>query len=63
MSNKWLVEIRPFNDDESDPGFRRLEAHNERDAERIERGANINLNHEKYYTQIVPPSPQETASE
>ncbi|MEK5060977.1 MULTISPECIES: hypothetical protein [unclassified Paenibacillus] len=26
----------------------------ERSAERIERGVNINLNHDEYYTEVVP---------
>lgn len=32
---------------------RRIEAGGERSAERVERGANINLNHDLYYTRIV----------
>lgn len=30
-----------------------IEAGLERDAERVERGLNINLNHNKFYTEIV----------
>ncbi|WP_033829103.1 hypothetical protein [Bacillus andreraoultii] len=32
-----------------------MEAKSERIAEQVERGANINLNHDEYFTQIVPP--------
>lgn len=57
MRDAWFVEIRPFTEDETDAGFRRMEAQSERDAERISRGADINLNHAKYYTRIVRPTP------
>lgn len=50
----WYVEIRPYSEDESDPGFRRLGPFNsERQADKVDNGANINLNHEKYYTLLV----------
>ena len=53
MRAQWVVEIRPFSEDENDPGFRRMPAGSEREAEKIERGTNINLNHRDYYTRIV----------
>jgi hypothetical protein len=31
----------------------RLKAHSERQAERLERGVNINLNHDKFFTRII----------
>ncbi len=46
----WYVEIRRYGGDNNDPGYRRMQAQSRHDAERIERGANINLNHENYYT-------------
>lgn len=49
----FYIEIRPFTEDESDAGFRRMHTSSLHNAEKIERGANINLNHEKYYTRIV----------
>ncbi len=51
--SKFYVEIRPFTEDETDPGFRRMEAQSLHDAKRIARGASINLNGEKYYAKIV----------
>ena len=47
------VEIRPFSEDEDDPGFRRMKCRSQRDAELVNSGANVNLNHERYYTRIV----------
>lgn len=49
----FYIEIRPFTEDESDGGFRRMHTGSLHNAKKIERGANINLNHEKYYTCIV----------
>lgn len=49
----FYIEIRPFTEDETDGGFVRIHASSRRNAEKIERGANINLNHAKYYTRIV----------
>ena len=49
----FYVEIRPYTEDESDAGFRRMGPMSEHKAERVDRGANINLRHEKYYTRIV----------
>lgn len=40
-AEKWFMEIRPFTEDENDPGFRRLAANSERDAERMSRGATV----------------------
>lgn len=53
MPNNWYVEIRPYSDDRADGGFRRMGPMSERQADKVDRGANINLNHEKYYTAIV----------
>ena len=53
MPHNYYVEIRPWNDDETDPGFRRMGPMSEHQADKVDRGANINLNHEKYYTIIV----------
>lgn len=52
--DNWFVEIRPFVGDETDPGFKRIDCGpSYHSAERVESGANINLNHDKYYTIIV----------
>lgn len=49
MTN-FFVEIVEIDGDVID---RRIEARSERDAEKIDRGANINLNHDRFYTRIV----------
>ena len=47
---KYFVEIVKREPREVDT---RMKAHNQRDAEKIQRGANINLNHKRYFTRIV----------
>ena len=37
--------------------IKKLRGGTERRAEKVERGANINLDHEKFYTTIIAPSP------
>lgn len=51
MKHKYL-EIRRIEDDEP---IKRLDltGRSDRDIERIERGANINLDHKRYYTEVV----------
>lgn len=51
MKHKYL-EIRRIEDDEA---VKRLDltGRSDRDVERIERGANINLDHKRYYTEVV----------
>lgn len=51
---KYIVEIVSF---ETGEVAKRIECETERKAERVDGGININLNHEKYYTRIVPVSP------
>ena len=46
----WQVEIRDMDTDEI---VEVIDCKSERNAERVEGGASINLNHEKYYTEIV----------
>lgn len=53
QSTGYYIEIRPFTEDENDRGFRRMWTSGRHNAERVECGANINLNHAKYYTRIV----------
>lgn len=53
--SQWIVEILPYGDDTSDPGYRKMTAQSEHDARKINRGANINLNHERYYTRVTGP--------
>ena len=47
---KWYVEIVEF---ESGEVVKRFECDTERQADRIDDGANINLNHDKFYTRVV----------
>lgn len=47
---KYFIEIV---ETETDEVVERMGPHPERTAEKIERGANINLNHEDYHTRIV----------
>lgn len=47
---KYLIEIV---ETETDEVVETMEATSERTAEKIERGVNINLNHEDYHTRIV----------
>lgn len=58
MSKQFYVDIRRHGGDETDPGFRRMGPMSERSAEKVNRGANINLNHKDYYTLIVLAEPQ-----
>jgi hypothetical protein len=46
----FYVEVLKIGTDEI---VRRLGPHDERTAERVERGVSINLDHEKFYTRIV----------
>lgn len=45
----WQVEIRDIDTDEI---IEVIECSGERSAERVENGVNINLNKEKYYTEV-----------
>jgi len=51
----WTVEIRRHNDDGVEKVFGPYD--HEAWAERIDDGLNINLNHEVFYTVIVPARP------
>lgn len=54
MTETYKIEVvDAFNGDV----VKTLETANLRTAERVERGLNINLNHEKFYTRIVEPKP------
>jgi len=46
---KYFVEIKEM---ATDKIIKNIECKTERDAEQIERGVNINLNHGEYYTVI-----------
>lgn len=48
--NNWYVEIV---DIETEEVVNRMGPFSERKAEKVEDGANINLNHERYYTRVV----------
>ena len=47
---KYYIEVVEY---ESGEVVSRMEASSEREAEKIDRGVNINLNHENYYTRIM----------
>lgn len=53
MNEQVYIEVRPFTEDEADPGFLRMGPMDRRRAERVDAGVNRNLNHERYYTLIV----------
>ncbi len=48
-SKKWRVEIVAY---EGDKVVKTMEAMSERQAEKLERGVSINMNHENYYTRV-----------
>ena len=50
MSTKYFVEIVEYETDEV--ALRLGPEINERQAERLERGMNINLNHDRFFTRI-----------
>ncbi len=58
---RWFVEIVEYDTERVDKSMR---CHSERDAEKVDRGANINLNHERFYTRIrqepATPTPETT---
>lgn len=55
MSDKWIVKVV---DSETGEVVKTLEAANERAADRLDDGLNINLNHSKYHTAIEAPKGQ-----
>ncbi len=57
---KHYIEIVRYEDGEV---VNRIECANERKADRADEGLNRQLNHEKYYTRIVPQSAQERFDE
>lgn len=48
---KYYVEIVKYGEPEE--VVKRMGPFSEREADKIDRGANINLNHKEYYTRIV----------
>lgn len=52
MANNWKVRIVNSKTKEVSA---EMEAHSERAAEKIERGASINLNHEEYHIEVIEP--------
>ena len=44
-------------DRSTNKAIKKLDGGNERRAEKIERGVNINLDHERFYTTVVQPLP------
>ena len=51
MITQFFVEIVKY--DKQETVVKRMGPLSERQAEKVDRGANINLNHEDYYTRIV----------
>lgn len=52
MADTWNVRVIDARTLET---VKTLEAGTQRAAERVERGLNINMNHDDYYTEIEPP--------
>ena len=48
----WRVEVI---EDDTQEVVKTIECHTEREAQRVERGLLINLNHERFHTNIVSP--------
>ena len=48
----WRVKVV---EDDTQEVVKTIRCHTEREAERVERGLLINLNHERFHTSIVPP--------
>lgn len=48
----WRVEVI---EDDTQEVVKTIECHTKREAERVERGLLINLNHERFHANIVPP--------
>ena len=48
----WRVEVI---EDATQEVVKTIQCHTKREAERVERGLLINLNHERFHTSIVPP--------
>ncbi len=51
MRDQYFVQVRKRGTDEV---VKQFGPHDERQAEKIEHGISINLNHDEYYTEIVP---------
>jgi len=47
---QWRVNVREI---ETDKVIHTVACRSERDAERVETGLSINLNHEKFYTEVA----------
>jgi hypothetical protein len=60
MSEQWEVHVKQWSDDLI---VRRLACRSELQAEKAERGMNINLDHKRFYTEIVKPDAQRTPTE
>ena len=54
----WRVEVV---EDDTQEVVKTIECHTEREAQRVERGLLINLNHERFHTNIVPPQEKSNA--
>jgi len=47
---KYYVEVVRYEDGNV---VKRIECSSERNADKVDRGVNINLNHDEYYTRII----------
>ena len=54
----WRVEVV---EDATQEVVKTIQCHTKREAERVERGLLINLNHERFHTSIVPPQEKSNA--
>lgn len=54
QARHYVVEIREHNHKEGEPPFHEVDCRKTHygQAEKVERGVNINLNHERFYTRI-----------
>ena len=48
----WRVEVI---EDDTQEVVKTIRCHTEREAQRVERGLLVNLNHKRFHTNIVPP--------
>lgn len=53
---KWKVEVVAYENDEV---VKTIPCDDERSAERVERGVEINMDHERFFTRVVGPAQAE----
>jgi len=53
MSEYYVQIVKKATDDTEEEVVKRMGPHHKRRAEKIEKGASINLDHENYFTRVV----------